>query len=378
MVTRVTNEQITFLKILSDYINDRENTYTLSPKIFSYAKSQELEGIVYKQTKSPKLQKRFYASIYHFENKKKYIKELNKTLSDIPHFFVKGLELAKYYKYPPLRTMGDVDLLVKKEDIFQVRSLLKEQGFSLRPEIESVSVATKNSFVLEIHTSLIHSGIGDEKASEFFSSCWKYVKDNQLDKNYHFVFIVQHLKGHMISEGVGFRQFMDVALFSRDTELDWDWIRTQLIQLNLWRFLNIVFAFVQRWFDLNTLIEVEKIDDDFFEIATQKIFTGGVFGHDDQLNKNTGITKQAINSGESLRTARKVYLIQQLFPNYKTMCLLPYCSYIEKSKLLLPIAWAHRIVYRGSNDKFRESFTDRMKLNSDLQNRLNLLKKWGL
>lgn len=182
----------------------------------------------------------------------------------------------------------------------------------------------------------------------------------------------------MISEGVGFRQFMDIALFSRDSNLNWDWIRTKLIQLNLWKFLKIVFAFIQRWFDTNAPIEVEKIDDDFFEIATQKIFTGGVFGHDDQLNKNTGITKQAINSGTSLRNARKKYLIQQLFPNYKTMCLLPYCSYINKSKLLLPIAWAHRIIYRGSNYKFRESFADRINLNSDLQKRLSLLKKWGL
>ncbi len=377
-MTRVTDDQITFLKILSDYINDRENTYILSPEIFSYAKSHELEGIVYKQCKSAKLQKKFYASVYQFENKKNYIKELNDVLSDIPHFFVKGFELAKYYKYPPLRTMGDVDLLVKKEDILRVRSLLKEQGFSLCPEVESVSVATKDSFVLEIHTSLIHSGIGDEKANEYFSYCWDYVKDNQLDKNYHFVFVVQHLKGHMISEGVGFRQFMDIALFSRDSNLNWDWIRTKLIQLNLWKFLKIVFAFIQRWFDTNAPIEVEKIDDDFFEIATQKIFTGGVFGHDDQLNKNTGITKQAINSGTSLRNARKKYLIQQLFPNYKTMCLLPYCSYINKSKLLLPIAWAHRIIYRGSNYKFRESFADRINLNSDLQKRLSLLKKWGL
>lgn len=377
-MTRVTDDQITFLKILSDYINDRENTYILSPEIFSYAKSHELEGIVYKQCKSAKLQKKFYASVYQFENKKNYIKELNDVLSDIPHFFVKGFELAKYYKYPPLRTMGDVDLLVKKEDILRVRSLLKEQGFSLCPEVESVSVATKDSFVLEIHTSLIHSGIGDEKASEYFSSCWNYVKDNQLDKSYHFVFVIQHLKGHIISEGVGFRQFMDVALFSRDTELNWDWIEAELVELDLLKFTKIVFAFIQRWFKIDSPIGVINIDDIFFEDATQRIFLGGVFGQEDQSNKNTGITKQAINGGYGLRKAKCIYLLKQLFPDFRTMSRLSYCSYVRKTKLMLPVSWIHRIIYRGLSKEYRKNFIYRNTLRETLKERLNYFGKWGL
>ena len=372
------SSQIEFLHILGDYINKRKRDYEISSEILSYAKSQEVEGIIYRQTQMPTLQKKFASSIFYHENWKRIIADLDIRLSKTPHFFVKGLVMAQYYPNPALRTMGDIDIVIKKDDISKVKKVLEECGFDLHPEIETVIVANRASYEIEVHSSLIHSGIGSEFVKDYFSHCWDYVKDNTLNEDYHFVFIIQHLKGHMISKGVGFRQFMDVALFSMEPGHDWEWISDELGKVGLLEFAKTVFAFIQLWFDVKSPIETIEVEERFYEEATEKIFSGGVFGHEDKTNQNVGIVKQAVNSRINLKNARKQYLLKQIFPTFQTMCTLPYCSYVKKTRLLLPVAWIHRIIYRGLNRKHREEFIDRIDMNAGLQERLDLLQKWGI
>lgn len=372
------NNQLEFLRVLKDYIHQNKGEYMVTPEMLLYAKSQELEGIVYKQTKIQTLQSKYAFSLYMYENRNYIISALKKRLEMIPHFFVKGIILAGYYPDPSTRTMGDVDLVVQENNIPKVKEIFTELGFNISGQFETVTIAEKNRVEFEIHTSLIHSGIGNTEAATYFSKCWDYVNDNILDKNYHFIFAMQHLKGHLISEGIGFRQFIDIALFSQDPELNWAWIVKQLHKMGLINFANCVFSFNKKWFEVEPPIPVSEIDNDFFVEATEKIFVGGVFGHEDINNRNTDIVKQAVSGEIELAKAQQQFFLKQIFPEYEKMCKHSYCSYIRKSKALLPIAWVHRALYRGFDRKRREGLINRTTMNESLQQRHVFLKKWGL
>lgn len=281
--------QAEFLRILNNYLHSQSETYMISPEILEYAKSQEVEGIIYKQTKNPSQKSKYVFAVYTYVNRVKLIEELEKLLYSIPHFYVKGLQIAKYYPDPCLRTMGDVDLIVKSEDLDLVKSIFVDNGFTIGKVFESEVLVYKSDFQFEIHTSLIHSGIGNEKAMSYFENCWKYVRKNVLNDSYHFVFIMQHLKGHMVSKGVGFRHFLDVALLSQQPELDWEWICEEFVKLDLLEFAKTVFAFNKKWFGIIPPMESNNIDETFFREATEKIFNGGVFGHEDDSTSITNI-----------------------------------------------------------------------------------------
>ena len=372
------SNQLEFIRILSDYINNVQADYKITPAILEYAKTQELEGIVYRQTKVSALQSKYAFTIYLYQNRLSIIRELVNELKGIPYFFVKGQVLSAYYPEPSLRTMGDIDIVVQKKDLDKVKSAFIRQGFEIFDNESDTLIGFKHDFEFEIHTSLIDGALGNEKATEYFSHCWDRVEDNKLDKNYHFLFVIQHMKGHMAGKSVGFRQFMDVAFFAQDHELDWKWIRNELAQIDMLEFTKKIFAFIERCFNVKSPFETDTIDDYFFEQAINQIYRGGVFGLDDETLYHMPVTKQAIFDGDDLKTAQCRYLVKQLFPDYKTMSTLYYCSYVKKSRVLLPIAWMHRFLFRIFDREHRSDFLARAVMRDEHRDRLEYLKKWGL
>ena len=75
----------------------------------------------------------------------------------------------------------------------------------------------RNGLHFELHDLLIKN---DEQATKkqlrFFRDLMPYVKENTLDWNYHFLFMIAHLRKHFLFSGVGIRQFMDIAVLIKD------------------------------------------------------------------------------------------------------------------------------------------------------------------
>lgn len=51
--------------------------------------------------------------------------------SNIPSVIIKGAAAAMYYPHPNLRSMGDVDVLVKRKDLDRAAELLEANGYTL-------------------------------------------------------------------------------------------------------------------------------------------------------------------------------------------------------------------------------------------------------
>ena len=52
--------------------------------------------------------------------------------NNIPSVILKGAAAAMYYPYPSLRTMGDVDILVRRKNLERAVQLMEDNGYVYR------------------------------------------------------------------------------------------------------------------------------------------------------------------------------------------------------------------------------------------------------
>ena len=124
----MTSEQKYFIQILSDYLSGRvtePREGTDWAQIQSWAHSHQVEGMIYYQCKrfiSPEKSELFEltydAALYYYNNRRYVLNKIQKAFETekIPVLTVKGLLAAQWYSVPALRTMGDLDILVHKEE----------------------------------------------------------------------------------------------------------------------------------------------------------------------------------------------------------------------------------------------------------------------
>ena len=137
----MTAEQEFFLEILSDHLLGKESIPRSGVDwnaVEKFAQAHQVKGIVYSQCKyfmppeaCGRCKDGFKASLFYYVNRKQLIRNILEAFSvnDIPVFTAKGLEVAKYYPVPGLRTMGDTDMIVHARDRERAAKILTDLGF---------------------------------------------------------------------------------------------------------------------------------------------------------------------------------------------------------------------------------------------------------
>lgn len=374
----MTKEQVFFIQVIRDHLN-KDNTFIPDElnwdNIKKYAKQQQLEGIFYSQTKNPAFLSAFSSTAFYSSNRAVLLKNLLKEIST-PYFIIKGSEVAQLYPVPALRTMGDTDIVVR--DRASVHEVLLSQGYECRSKNDDREWQYyKMNMEFELHDRLVYNeAVNDGKQELFFNDFWKHVKDGKLDWNFHFMFLVFHLRKHFMNSGVGFRQFMDLAVVIKNTDMDWYWIEEKLREIELLPFFKVVLSFLKRWFDIEPPIDATEIENDFYEVATDKIFKDGIFGFDNEDNKEAF----AINSSRGSGKFGQISLaLKNVFPSYKEMKRTLQYSFIDGKPFLLPVAWIYRIFCgRKKMDAGIKAVKSSFVSAEEIEKRELMYKQWGL
>ena len=348
-----------FISILSDHINKRK-TNPVSDidwgEISTWAHNHQVEGIVYYQCREfmpdnvmNLFQLHYLTTIVSYKKREQVLREIGDAFqhSDIQHLTIKGMNLANYYPFPPLRTMGDLDILIHKDDKGKAKIALETIGAKNvedNPDYDW-TFWYKNVF-LELHHSLLYEEIVTvDKQARFFNNYWQYVKDGVLDSSFHFLYLLVHLRKHLMNKGAGFRMFMDIAVMAqKKPNMDWGWIENKLLELDLLKFARVCFALIERWFGVYVPLEIPKLDELFLEKATQKIIADGVFGFQNPNNQGNSAVNELASNGRVDLSARLRMIMRKLFPSYKSMENSPYYHFVRGKVWLLPIAWGYRIL----------------------------------
>lgn len=388
----MTIEQKFILTVLRNHLSGEK---TLSPDnidwniVYEISNSHQITAIVFYQCKEfiPRELIAKFNNDYSLTVSLNVKRDLqNKTLeksfgaAGLDYFFVKGTLISQYYPVPILRTMGDTDIVISNRD--KANEIMLSEGFlNERNHPDYEWCYFKNNLEYEIHTDLIYDdAINTNEISSFLKKSREFVVDNKLDINYHFIFVLLHLRKHFMERGVGFRQFIDVAVFSKDENLDWSWIENRLEELKILQFSKTVFSYIKMWFGIDFPIPCDDVVSADFDISTEYIFKNGVFGFD---NADTENYKASNNVRNSKMPHLSMFFkgVRAIFLPYRSLIASDNYKFLNGRPYLLPAAWVYRIFKTIKNrnvDTGKKVFFDSFADVNYIKNRQLFFENWGL
>ena len=278
------------------------------------------------------------------------------TSNDMPYVAMKGLASAKYYPEPNLRSMGDVDFLVEKENVSRAGKLLESIGFAIDhgEEDDGIHIAYTRPpmSIWELHHSV--NGIPNNEVGELIKTEMdKAIPTAEVaevdgstcrlpSKFHHGLIMLLHTASHLTSEGVGLRHLCDWVVFASalsDAEFR-EIFEKKLKRFGLWRFAQALTLLGIRYLGAPNrvwtleAVESHKLDASTLEGLMNDILSGGNFGFKD-MNRYREIK---YISDRSEGTVGKSGILRQGFKTMNAKVRRDYKT-LGKHKALLPVGY---------------------------------------
>ena len=343
------------LEILSAFIHNRRPCFssdTQESKLFYFFYIQNILpilaymdkkwNIINDQNIKKELVDCYYQAIAVNFNKANMFEVMSQKLSEskIPHMPVKGWYVRTLYPVPELRTFGDIDILIDKQDRQKTDEIFTENGYSIKDNWEPTYSYDKGALRCEVHTELMDSDLGKgEQVITFFSDALKTAEKDVSEryspqKDLHLMYLFCHLAKHLYSGGAGIRMYMDIALFLKANSgtLDFEKTYEDSKKLHLDCFFKTVLLACGEWFEIDLPFEINDIKPDSLEALKKYTFGADLFG---KTRDKSIISLRNDESG-----SKGSVLKDTLFPNAKKIE--ERYKFIKGRKYLLPFAWVAR------------------------------------
>lgn len=362
-------------------------------RFYDLVRRQNLCGLFYVQCRDmlppedplrQKLYQGFCADIFHWVNRNQALEEMLAAhqAAGISLYPMKGAAVSALYPVPALRTMGDMDLLLRREDRETSDRIMRDLGYQVEANLEAVWNYQRGPVLFELHDHMIyHPLFNDLDYQTYFDGVWDHIENGVIQPEFHFLFLVAHMTKHIFNKGYGVRGFLDLVFFTRGhAELDWGWITGELERLRLLDFTNIAFALCRRWFQVEMPLSDVPLQEDFVREATEKMFLDGLFGFDNAANEISGSAKTIHRAkGPYWLTACRMTL-GKLFPPYRIMRDIPWYGFVDGRPWLLPAAWVYRWGYclLRKRDHGKRTLQEPFARSEEIQARDQWFRSWGL
>ena len=343
------------LEILSAFIHNREpylNCDVQEGKVFyAFYFQNMLPVLAYMDKKwdiikDEKIKRRLTDCYYQTvaENFKKIamFEIMSQKLSEnnIPHMPVKGWYLRTLYPVSELRTFGDIDILIRKQDREKVDKIFIQNGYKVKENWEPTYSYYNDLSRCEVHTELMDSDLGKgEQVISFFSDALETAEKDTCErlspqKDIHFIYLFCHLAKHLYKGGAGIRMYMDIALFikANSDALNFEKIYEDFKKLHLEQFFKTVTLACCEWFQIELPFEINDIKPNSTEILKKYTFGADLFG---KARDKSVISIRNNEYGSKVGALRET-----LFPS--TQKIEERYKFIKGRKYLLPVAWVAR------------------------------------
>ena len=226
----------------------------------------------------------------------------------ISYVIIKGMASSAYYPDELMRLMGDVDFIVKKEDMSATDKVLSDAGYVARKKENAHHITyDKDGMRCEMH--FLPPGIPDgdmgSKISSFFDDITEKacVKETSLGEIsmpsvfHHGLILLLHTIHHLIGDGLGLRHLCDWAVFvSHFSEDEFRNIfESPLKDVGIWRFAVILTKVCADFLGATTVINDDECNENFCNRLISDIFSSGNFGqkNPDRSHESLFISKNS-------------------------------------------------------------------------------------
>lgn len=383
----ITKEQSFLLKVIASYIRNTDISVPDDIDISALKKisrTQQTAAIVYHQTKIPELRSDFSNAVYRAAKRNAQLEMIGREMKDhaIPYLVFKGTETAKYYPNPCLRISGDADILVRPRDKEKAGAVLEKTGFA--PSNSTVRDHERiyycDGFETELHHRLLYQDYwNNDLLTAFTDTVWEHSQSedgicHHMEPEFHFVYLLLHLRKHLLAGDVTIRSFADLAVMLENARLDIGKTEKYMEECGATLFAKTCFAFIERWFGVASPFGTRAITDAFFNSAGSSILKSrgpGEIGREEMLNNcAVNITRQKGKIASCLSV---------LFPGRGQMQnKYPAAGHYS---VLLPVLWIRRMTDSVRNHTFSNAaalFQKCLLAGDTEKKKENYLKSWGL
>ena len=248
----------------------------------------------------------------------------------IAYVVFKGLDVARHYPEPFVRTMGDVDFYVPKEDFLRAVEVI-EQGLHVEMDKEEVDkhysfdwqgIRFEMHYQIETFGSHRHqlrfNRMIDEAMAEqadSFTVCDSDGNETEvsvLPPEEDLIVVFKHWFNHLLVEGVGLRQTLDLAVLLnayRD-KINVGRLMTALDGIGYMKAFRAMLAMMKRYFGtdwLDSTFVFGSCDERYSNKLMAAVMESGNFGRKAYRNHTTGKKKSMETATRALRHCVKFF-----------------------------------------------------------------------
>ena len=261
----------------------------------------------------------------------------------IPYCTLKGVTSAAYYPRPILRTMGDIDFIVRKEDLDRADEEMEQAGCTREYYLhDHHHVFHKDGTIFELHW--VAPGVPEDKPrvrallndvidkAEMKDGCM------QASAFHHGLVLLLHTAEHIINTGIGLRQLCDWAVFSAsfsDAEFR-ELFEEKLKSVGLWRFAQLLSLTAAEFLSAPKQLWMGEATEELLTGIMDDILESGNFGVKDSQR----INQAKLFTDRRRRTVGSDGMLKQfcITMTEKALFEWPPCN---QHKILLPAGWVY-------------------------------------
>jgi len=270
----------------------------------------------------------------------------------IDYLILKGCASAEYYLKHDLRSLGDIDFLIKRNERDEVAKLLEANGYERqKEENECHTVFIRNGIHVEMHHEISGVPFGEqgETVKKFMDGAFDFPKTVTMEfgefkapsEEYHGLVLLLHMQHHMLGEGLGIRHLCDWARFiSKTNEMPFwkEKLIPLLKKIGLYVYAKAITKTCSKYFESPLPEWAADVDEELcFEVVLDVIKSGN-FGRKDKARANGGALVS--EHGKAGTKHGKLY---NAFKFTHRVVVLKY-PFVKKVFILYPFLYAYKIV----------------------------------
>ena len=312
-----------------------------------------------------------------------YIEEMN--AAGLKCCLIKGAAVSICYPQPDCRLSSDTDLLIDPAQEDEVIGFLQKKGFDVEPRAKydhHFKARGPEGDLIEGHVSLhsvptakiLFNG-GDIYDEEWTTEEIEGFNIPIMGLNDGLVYLTAHYIKHLVNEGGGVRQMMDLLFYIEryKDRLDFEKYRKTLEKLKYEKLVDVVKTVGAKYWGFDYPIENEELADRILTDSEQ----GGIFGYETDTRKGFYDEYCKRRETNALRYSyiknfqREINITDRIFPSKKRLLSLGY-SYAS-NPLLIPVAWVHHMFdairkrkRNSKNDVLRQQKNERIQMMEEL------------
>ncbi len=249
-----------------------------------------------------------------------------------PYVILKGTSASKYYPYPEYRTMGDIDIMPRRQDFEFVYHELLDGGFQVVSESDREVAFKYNGIIIELHRYF--ASLNDPKQSKYLDDLIvnNIIPSHVLPEMINGLVLLEHISQHL-EHGLGLRQIVDWMMFVNNSLPDDKWPEFKMMAKNigLKRLAVITTRMCELYLGLPDRNWCKNADETICKQLMEYILCCGNFGN--KWNSKEEISKTVFTYILRPITAFKWFQERGL-DNWRAA---------QKHILLRPFAWLYQI-----------------------------------